>query len=147
GTVSSDKNEILFNQFGINYNTLPERYRKGSVLLRSQSMSGAKSLVEKLSEVTAMPNALDAGEQAVGGPSEGESSTEPMIPAAGQGGKTQTNAEAERIARKRLKKQEKKDAKRLEKEARTSAPEWKPVVLHCDVIEDKFWAQNPHILS
>lgn len=35
GTVSSDKNEILFSQFGINYNNEPEMYKKGSVLYRS----------------------------------------------------------------------------------------------------------------
>lgn len=33
GTVSSDKNELLFSEFGINYNTLPQLYRKGTVLL------------------------------------------------------------------------------------------------------------------
>lgn len=34
GTYSGDKNEILFSQFGINYNNLPEMYRKGTILLR-----------------------------------------------------------------------------------------------------------------
>lgn len=34
GTYSSDKNEILFSKFGINYNNLPEMYRKGTILLR-----------------------------------------------------------------------------------------------------------------
>ncbi|KAI0342808.1 tRNAHis guanylyltransferase [Trametopsis cervina] len=34
GTVSKTKHEILFSRFGINYNTLPERFRKGSVLVR-----------------------------------------------------------------------------------------------------------------
>ncbi|KAF2017659.1 Thg1-domain-containing protein [Aaosphaeria arxii CBS 175.79] len=34
GTVSSDKNEILFSRFGINYNNEPEIFRKGSVLYR-----------------------------------------------------------------------------------------------------------------
>lgn len=33
GTVSSDKNEILFSEFDINYNNLPQMYRKGSVLV------------------------------------------------------------------------------------------------------------------
>lgn len=35
GTVSSDKNEILFSQFGINYNNEPQIYRKGTVIYRS----------------------------------------------------------------------------------------------------------------
>lgn len=34
GTVSSDKNEILFKRFGINYNNEPEIFKKGSVLYR-----------------------------------------------------------------------------------------------------------------
>ena len=33
GTVSGQKNELLHSRFGINYNSLPERYRKGSVSL------------------------------------------------------------------------------------------------------------------
>ncbi|KAL5417743.1 hypothetical protein PMIN06_005481 [Paraphaeosphaeria minitans] len=34
GTVSGDKNEILFKRFGINYNNEPEIFKKGSVLYR-----------------------------------------------------------------------------------------------------------------
>ena len=37
GTVSSDKNEILFLRYGINYNNEPEMYKKGSVLFREVS--------------------------------------------------------------------------------------------------------------
>uniref|UniRef100_A0A1L8DHM4 Probable tRNA(His) guanylyltransferase n=1 Tax=Nyssomyia neivai TaxID=330878 RepID=A0A1L8DHM4_9DIPT len=36
GTVAADKNEILFQRFGINYNNLPAMYRKGTVLLRKR---------------------------------------------------------------------------------------------------------------
>ena len=31
--MSSDKNELLFSEFGINYNNLPEMYRKGTTLV------------------------------------------------------------------------------------------------------------------
>lgn len=34
GSVSADKNEILFSKFGINYNNEPEIYKKGSVIFR-----------------------------------------------------------------------------------------------------------------
>ncbi|KAL9000227.1 MAG: hypothetical protein Q9169_001129 [Polycauliona sp. 2 TL-2023] len=34
GTISSQKNEILFSEFGINYNNEPEQFKKGSVLFR-----------------------------------------------------------------------------------------------------------------
>uniref|UniRef100_A0A182W2D9 Probable tRNA(His) guanylyltransferase n=1 Tax=Anopheles minimus TaxID=112268 RepID=A0A182W2D9_9DIPT len=33
GTLASDKNELLFSQFGINYNNEPVIYRKGTILL------------------------------------------------------------------------------------------------------------------
>ncbi|CAG8747022.1 5640_t:CDS:2, partial [Ambispora leptoticha] len=36
GTVSKEKNELLFSNFNINYNNLPEMYRKGSVLIREE---------------------------------------------------------------------------------------------------------------
>ncbi|EFA86333.1 tRNA-histidine guanylyltransferase 1 [Heterostelium album PN500] len=34
GTLSEQKNEILFSRFAINYNNLPQMYRKGSVIYR-----------------------------------------------------------------------------------------------------------------
>ncbi|BFZ02388.1 hypothetical protein BsWGS_05427 [Bradybaena similaris] len=33
-TVSENKNELLFKEFNINYNNLPELYRKGTVIIR-----------------------------------------------------------------------------------------------------------------
>jgi tRNA(His) guanylyltransferase len=36
GSYSADKNEILFSEFGINYNNEPQLYRKGSVLVREK---------------------------------------------------------------------------------------------------------------
>ena len=35
GTVSSDKNEILFSRFKINYNNEPDMFKKGSVVFRN----------------------------------------------------------------------------------------------------------------
>lgn len=39
GTLSSDKNEILFKRFGINYNNEPEIYRKGTIIYRAYDTS------------------------------------------------------------------------------------------------------------
>ncbi|KAL1949433.1 hypothetical protein VTO73DRAFT_8314 [Trametes versicolor] len=36
GTVSATKHEIMFSKFGINYNDLPARFRKGSILVRTE---------------------------------------------------------------------------------------------------------------
>lgn len=47
GTVTSDKNEILFSEFNINYNNEPIMYRKGTILLRkriSNPRNGKKQL-------------------------------------------------------------------------------------------------------
>lgn len=43
GTVSADKNEILYTDFGINYNSLPAMFRKGTILITKQiKLEGSK---------------------------------------------------------------------------------------------------------
>ena len=34
GTLTKDKNEIMFSEFGINYAKEPEIFKKGNILLR-----------------------------------------------------------------------------------------------------------------
>uniref|UniRef100_A0A251TRF0 Putative tRNAHis guanylyltransferase Thg1, Thg1 C-terminal domain protein n=1 Tax=Helianthus annuus TaxID=4232 RepID=A0A251TRF0_HELAN len=36
GTQKQEKNEILFQQFGINYKNLPSMYRQGSCILKTE---------------------------------------------------------------------------------------------------------------
>ncbi|KNB45302.1 putative tRNA guanylyltransferase [Blastocystis sp. subtype 4] len=36
GSLSSDKNELLFTQFGINYNNESEMFKKGSIIIREK---------------------------------------------------------------------------------------------------------------
>ena len=50
GTFSADKNEILFAEFGVNYNELAEIYRKGSTIIWNENKSedGRKRKVLKL---------------------------------------------------------------------------------------------------
>ncbi|RDA89061.1 hypothetical protein CP532_2280 [Ophiocordyceps camponoti-leonardi (nom. inval.)] len=43
GTVASDKNEILFSRFQINYNNEPEMFRKGSVVFRDTDCESQES--------------------------------------------------------------------------------------------------------
>ncbi|RHZ45613.1 hypothetical protein Glove_668g6 [Diversispora epigaea] len=50
GTISSEKNELLFSQFKINYNNLPEMFRKGSVIIRKEV--DVKTTCENGMEVT-----------------------------------------------------------------------------------------------
>ncbi|XP_058811013.1 probable tRNA(His) guanylyltransferase [Topomyia yanbarensis] len=44
GTLSSDKNEILFQEFKINYNNEPEMFRKGTILMRKRVSIGGRNL-------------------------------------------------------------------------------------------------------
>lgn len=43
GTTASVKNELLFTQFGINYNLLPEIFKKGTSLFREEKIEEVKS--------------------------------------------------------------------------------------------------------
>ncbi|KIV80060.1 hypothetical protein, variant [Exophiala sideris] len=42
GTVSADKNEILWSRFGVNYNNEAEVFRKGSVVFREYALESVK---------------------------------------------------------------------------------------------------------
>ncbi|XP_065321865.1 uncharacterized protein LOC135929282 isoform X2 [Gordionus sp. m RMFG-2023] len=39
GSLSSDKHELMFSRFGINYNDEPQMYRKGSLIVRASDLS------------------------------------------------------------------------------------------------------------
>lgn len=47
GTVSGDKNEILWSRFGINYNNEPEMYKKGSVVFREYALKDVEQAGEE----------------------------------------------------------------------------------------------------
>ena len=55
-TLAADKNEILFSEFGINYNEEPALYRKGTVIVRSLETSGDKN--SKLASDAAAPDGI-----------------------------------------------------------------------------------------
>ncbi|KAF8752128.1 hypothetical protein RHS01_08035 [Rhizoctonia solani] len=58
GTLSKDKHEILFSNYGINYNGLPERVKKGSVLVREDvipTKSESKQIAKNMPK-RALPN-------------------------------------------------------------------------------------------
>lgn len=44
GTLSSDKNELLFNDFSLNYNNLPEMYRRGTVIIHQKVDFGSYNI-------------------------------------------------------------------------------------------------------
>lgn len=48
-TNSAQKNQLLFERFGINYNNVPERMRKGSVVVREVGGSPPLVLLQLIS--------------------------------------------------------------------------------------------------
>lgn len=50
GTLAADKNEILFSQFGINYNNEPEMFKKGTILVREYEVNDTEVLEKELSK-------------------------------------------------------------------------------------------------
>ena len=44
GTNSAQKNQLLFERFGVNYNNVPERMRRGSVLVREEVRDSSFSM-------------------------------------------------------------------------------------------------------
>ncbi|CCM04235.1 uncharacterized protein FIBRA_06402 [Fibroporia radiculosa] len=61
GTVSGTKHEMLHSRFGMNYNSIPTRYRKGSVLIRERI--SAESSISQPSEAEGDAAAPSSGEQ------------------------------------------------------------------------------------
>ncbi|KAM7224382.1 tRNA guanylyltransferase [Rhypophila decipiens] len=57
GTLSADKNEILFKQFGINYNNEPEMFKKGSVIFRDYELvdPGTHNVAQEVEQVAGEP--------------------------------------------------------------------------------------------
>ncbi|KAJ1862653.1 alpha-1,4-glucan branching enzyme [Coemansia sp. RSA 989] len=51
-TLSSDKNELLFSEFGINYNDEPEMFKKGSVLIRDTELIDVTDTSGKITKRT-----------------------------------------------------------------------------------------------
>jgi tRNA(His) guanylyltransferase len=115
--VASEKNEILFSRFGINYNWEPEMYKKGSVIFRDVSPEKSASPISSgrannlWQYELADPTSHDVGKTV-------DALAEPV-----QQSKTQTEKDRKRRAKARI------------------------LVEHLDIIKDEFWDRRPWILS
>lgn len=59
GTLTDFKNELLFTDFGINYANLPERFRKGSVVVRQESeVTTTNTRGEQVKRMKRLPTVL-----------------------------------------------------------------------------------------
>ncbi|KAI9682835.1 MAG: tRNA-His guanylyltransferase [Bathelium mastoideum] len=122
GTVSSDKNEILFSRFGINYNNEPEMFKKGSVLYRDYTSSSS-------------PSALDGASS--------HSETNPDTSTSGLTG-TEPTEEAHSASAVTQSVPISKTQTAKEQKARKKA---RIAIEHVDMIRDEFWVRRPWILS
>ena len=115
--MSKQKHEMLFSRFGINYNKLPERYRKGSVLVREEvSLGHARAIPNcELKRVLLLMqvNPPDGAE----------------VPQAASSTSGEDAAQAPAAKAKKAK---------VKTEVR---------LYHCDVIEDTFWDARPYLLE
>lgn len=129
GTNSKDKNEMLFSQFGINYNDIDPFYRKGSVLVRvdPNSLPKSKCGVAAVGETAASTDA-EASAPDSESPEDGPEAAEGTV-----------SIEEARRQRKKEKKQ-----KKAEKYEGMTGP---VVFLNDDIIKDAFWNERPWLLE
>jgi len=141
GTVSSTKNEILFAEFGINYNTLPARFRKGSVLVREEEIVSPLP-VELVSQESSTANSVPGTEHQIDAEETSSTIAETVTETAvddvdpiirPKEDLNQGKQEKSRVAGK----------KKLKKVKKISVVK----VLHCDIIGKEFWAQREDILK
>ena len=163
GTDSKDKNELLFSRFGINYNKLPEMFRKGSVLVRQERAASAAisapnasaadadsssnvalgsvtpvpvgRVEEKLADLGIDAGAVDAGSQLAS--KSVERSADEQEEAAAQA--ATPSAEGAPV----IKVRQRKEKKQRPYEGSTGDV----VVLHIDIIGNAFWDERPWLLA
>ncbi|PPQ84001.1 hypothetical protein CVT25_000547 [Psilocybe cyanescens] len=119
GTFSKEKHEILFSRFGINYNQLDARFRKGSVLFREENMTKYRSLFSQISseELVATDTTLIESDKALEDTMAGSEAS----PTKGETRKAKTKKTKQRQTR-------------IE-------------IAHCDIIKDQFWDARLGIFS
>lgn len=98
GTTSKDKNELLFSQYGINYNNEEPMFRKGSFILKNPEFHQSK-----------------------GRPLKRKHEDNQTVAMEGTGGGEELSGRDDR--------------------------KQNFVTLHVDIIGDKFWDDNPHLLA
>jgi tRNA(His) guanylyltransferase len=126
GTFSNDKNELLFSRFKINYNNLPEDFKKGSVLVRTDPR-----LTKGPSKLDTPAPGPDGTEAAGAATPDLAASATPAAPA----------PEAEQSAAAAAGPPHPSAAKPFDGR---SGP---IVVLHTDIIKEPFWAERPWLLD
>lgn len=136
GTVSATKHEILFSRFGINYNEISQRFKKGSVIVRENVVPESSDKGESLEP----PMRLTRSEinQARDESPERSGASDPPTNIPPHSQSMNEGDEMPPFDHPRQKRSKVKKKNKLETTVE---------VLHCDIIGDEFWLARPHLLE
>ncbi|WWC65251.1 uncharacterized protein I303_107868 [Kwoniella dejecticola CBS 10117] len=135
GTDSKDKNELLFSKYGINYNDLPAMYRKGSICVRSdpRAVSGVQQ--------TDVPVSASASASASAFAETSALSSLSISNGVSKTGTEDHPHETNEILQTRQSEGQKtRSAKKIKP---YEGIDGEIVVLHEDIIKDRFWDERP----
>jgi len=125
GTFAKDKHEILHSQFGINYNNLDARFRKGSILFRQEVDQG---------EPKSLPSSNDR-------PNTTDPPTSPL-PISHETVASHQDGTPSQMDENTTTHKTKSKGKKIK-----NAVQLKIELMHCDIIKDEFWDARPGLLK
>ncbi|ETW82030.1 hypothetical protein HETIRDRAFT_384464 [Heterobasidion irregulare TC 32-1] len=172
GTVSGQKHEILFSRFNVNYNALPARFRKGSVMVREEipdeelvgvpmgsvsaadpvgeSSSGTQSTSENIGpegHATSATQPDTLAERSPSDPDVLESSQPDAPPMLPQGADNKGSKKAQKRLARAQAKGAASGAQKKDRGEKGKARRTRVVLVHCDVIGDAFWDARGYLLE
>ena len=135
-TLAAEKNEILFSEFGINYNNEPDIYKKGSILYRDYALHYPLPQPAPVNPAAPpIPKHLPV-----------RSTTAPPDPAL-RAQTTVVHAPILLSSSENKTGQVEKRSKTLEEKIRKRRGKADVVVYSGDMVKDEFWARRPWILE
>ncbi|WWD20780.1 hypothetical protein CI109_105257 [Kwoniella shandongensis] len=146
GTDSKDKNEILFSQYGINYNNIPEIYRKGSICVREPpSTHASTSKLPIRATIDDIPTSASSSTSSrIPTPNQQSESISINTNKSDEGTEIQSSVAATEVT------DGPSRPHRTEKKPKKIKPyegtEGEVVVIHEDIIGNKFWEARPWLL-
>lgn len=136
GTVSATKHEMLFSRFGINYNEISQRFKKGSVIVREIVAPESSNQGEYLE-----PPILLTHSEVIQAHDESPERSGASDPPTNIPPHSQSVDEGDGMPPFNPPRQKRSKAKKKTKLETTVE------VLHCDIIGDEFWLARPHLLE
>ncbi|KAG2035747.1 tRNAHis guanylyltransferase [Suillus americanus] len=136
GTVSATKHEMLFSRFGINYNEISQRFKKGSVIVREIVAPESSNQGEYLE-----PPILLTHSEVIQAHDESPERSGASDPPTNIPPHSQSVDEGDGTPPFNPPRQKRSKAKKKTKLETTVE------ILHCDIIGDEFWLARPHLLE